>query len=288
MDENQFVMVSEWMGNGNINEFIRSHKDVDRFELVGFSPAGAHISLLIIFPTAQRRRWGTDIHPRSGNGAWRPQGGASSNTSCASPASSNRTFFLKVNILIDWDGRARVADFGFLAVISDPANPTASSSYSEGGTVRWMSPELLAPDQTRLKNNRPTKQSDCYALGMVIYEVLAGHVPFAPFGGYTVMRMVMDGEHPQRPRGVEGAWFTNDLWRMLNLCWATRPEDRPSVSAVLEFLERVSGDTKPTPLQVDENSEADEDDWHLANNFSGGFSWFDPRRFIVPLRNILC
>ena len=34
MDENQFVMVSEWMGNGNINEFIQSHKDVDRFELV--------------------------------------------------------------------------------------------------------------------------------------------------------------------------------------------------------------------------------------------------------------
>lgn len=38
MGENQFVMVSEWMGNGNINEFIQSHKDVDRFELVGLRP----------------------------------------------------------------------------------------------------------------------------------------------------------------------------------------------------------------------------------------------------------
>ena len=34
MGENQFVMVSEWMRNGNINEFILSHKDVDRFKLV--------------------------------------------------------------------------------------------------------------------------------------------------------------------------------------------------------------------------------------------------------------
>ena len=34
MGENQFVMVSEWMGNGNINKFIQSHQDVDRFELV--------------------------------------------------------------------------------------------------------------------------------------------------------------------------------------------------------------------------------------------------------------
>ena len=34
MKESQFVMVSEWMENGNINEFITSHADVDRFELV--------------------------------------------------------------------------------------------------------------------------------------------------------------------------------------------------------------------------------------------------------------
>ena len=41
MDERQFVMVSGWMENGNINEFIRSHEDDDRFELVRLSPAGS-------------------------------------------------------------------------------------------------------------------------------------------------------------------------------------------------------------------------------------------------------
>ena len=45
MGENQFVMVSEWMRNGSINEFIRSHKDVDRFELVGFFSTGSNPSL---------------------------------------------------------------------------------------------------------------------------------------------------------------------------------------------------------------------------------------------------
>jgi len=37
-----------------------------------------------------------------------------------------------------------------------------------------MSPELLDPERFGMpesENNRPTKQSDCYALGMVIYEV---------------------------------------------------------------------------------------------------------------------
>ena len=37
MSGNEFVMVSEWMANGNINEFIKTHKDANRFKLVGFS-----------------------------------------------------------------------------------------------------------------------------------------------------------------------------------------------------------------------------------------------------------
>ena len=47
-------------------------------------------------------------------------------------------------------------------------------SFTGGGTRRWMSPELLDPERFGMpesENNRPTKQSDCYALGMVIYEV---------------------------------------------------------------------------------------------------------------------
>ena len=100
-----------------------------------------------------------------------------------------------------------------------------------------MSPELLAPDQTGLKNERPTRQSDCYALGMVIYEVLSGYAPFAPFSRYVAMRKAMDGECPERPTGVEGVRFTDELWRMLERCWAIRPDARPSISAVLEILE---------------------------------------------------
>jgi hypothetical protein len=34
-----------------------------------------------------------------------------------------------------------------------------------------MSPELLDPDRFGISNSQPTKRSDCYALGMVVYEV---------------------------------------------------------------------------------------------------------------------
>ena len=47
-------------------------------------------------------------------------------------------------------------------------------SFTAGGTYRWMSPELLDPERFGIpesEGNRPTKQSDSFALGMVIYEV---------------------------------------------------------------------------------------------------------------------
>ena len=37
MGNQRFAMVSEWMANGNINEFIEAHSDGNRFELVGLS-----------------------------------------------------------------------------------------------------------------------------------------------------------------------------------------------------------------------------------------------------------
>jgi hypothetical protein len=35
MGKNHFAMASEWMENGNINEFVKTHRDVNRVELVG-------------------------------------------------------------------------------------------------------------------------------------------------------------------------------------------------------------------------------------------------------------
>ena len=35
MGEHRFAMISEWMDNGNINNYVKVHKDANRFELVG-------------------------------------------------------------------------------------------------------------------------------------------------------------------------------------------------------------------------------------------------------------
>jgi len=151
-----------------------------------------------------------------------------------------------------------------------------------------MSPELLYPDKYGLKDSRLTKQSDCYALGMVIYEVLSGEAPFTPSNNYVVMRKVLEGERPARPEGAEGAWFTDDLWRMLNRCWEAQLEHRPPIAVVLKCLDRVSKAPKAPSQLVDEDAGMDEDDWDPTSDSPGMLSWFSPRRFVAFLCRILC
>jgi len=82
MNETQLVMASEWMMNGNINEFMKAHADADRLGLVStkFSIRPHilfdHRSTLI----AERRRWGRGIPTHPGSGPRGSQGGTSSNS----------------------------------------------------------------------------------------------------------------------------------------------------------------------------------------------------------------
>ena len=108
-----------------------------------------------------------------------------------------------------------------------------------------MSPELFVPEEFDLKDRRPTKNSDCYALGMVIYEVLSGQKPFARYERYAVVVRIHRGERPVRPRRVKGRWFSYDIWNMLERCWERNPGDRPRVEEVLHYLEASRSWTPP-------------------------------------------
>jgi len=103
-----------------------------------------------------------------------------------------------------------------------------------------MSPELFDPQRFGFDKTRLTESSDCYALGMVIYEVISGHLPFHRDHSYVVVSKVLGGERPSR-----GGCFTDSLWRMLELCWESQPTARPSVEEVLRCLEMEQAPTSP-------------------------------------------
>ena len=120
-----------------------------------------------------------------------------------------------------------------------------------------MSPELLDPEHLNFKSSRPTQASDCYALGMVILEVLSGRAPYSQFKAIIVVPMVLKGIHPERP---ETPWFTDNLWRTLEQSWSPQPKDRPTVGAILEGLGRLVTTWRPLPPNVedDEGTNSDE------------------------------
>ena len=105
------------------------------------------------------------------------------------------------------------------------------------GDAQWMSPELLFPERFNLKEGCPTVASDCYALGMVIYEILSGKTPFYQHPNHTVVLKILAGERPLRPQGPVRRRFTDGIWEVLEHCWKHQPADRMRPNAVLWYLE---------------------------------------------------
>ena len=138
--------------------------------------------------------------------------------------------------MIDQTCRARLADFGLLTVVSNSMKLFSSSTtLTNGGTLRWMSPERIAPGKFGLETSRPTRSSDCYSLGMVAYEAFSGKKPFHETLDLAVFLKVVEGERPSRVVG-----FTDSLWEMMEQCWMSHPDQRPNVEGVLEYFEMCS------------------------------------------------
>ena len=65
-----------------------------------------------------------------------------------------------------------------------------------------MSPEVIAPEEFGLEKSRATKSSDCYALAMVVYEVISVKVPFHEDTDIGACLKVVRGERPHGGSGL--------------------------------------------------------------------------------------
>ena len=80
------------------------------------------------------------------------------------------------NILITKDGTAKVTDFGIAKALSETYLTQTNSIF---GSVHYLSPE-------QARGGNATPQSDLYAIGIIIYEMLTGAIPFDGDSAVTI------------------------------------------------------------------------------------------------------
>jgi eukaryotic-like serine/threonine-protein kinase len=153
------------------------------------------------------------------------------------------------NILIAADGTPMLLDFNLSADI-DPAASGRADANALGGTLPYMAPEHLDAFNPlgATKVEAVDERSDLYSLGLILFEMVAGHHPFADPPEGLRMTEVLRRMIEERRQGAPSARASNPAvpWSVesiLRRCLAPEPEDRYQMASELaEDLQRFLDD----------------------------------------------
>jgi serine/threonine-protein kinase len=146
------------------------------------------------------------------------------------------------NVLLGRSGVVKIADFG---VALDATSSQLTQTGQAVGTPAYMSPE-------QLRGERVDARSDLFSLGVLLYETLAGRVPFEADedGESSLLQMIERGRKP--PLRSLAPHTPRWLARLVERCLRPRPGRRPASAAHLRAeLERRVAVTTPAALRAE-------------------------------------
>ena len=119
------------------------------------------------------------------------------------------------NVLFDKNNTVKLIDFG-ISVGEDTTRVTQTNKLV--GSVQYVAPELVA------KSHQPSPQSDIYSLGIMLYEMLSGHLPFTGGDHNTIALQHINKELPP----LEGVNVTipQSVENIILKCTAKKVENR--------------------------------------------------------------
>ena len=131
-----------------------------------------------------------------------------------------------LNVLLGKKNNAKLCDFGLatMGLIS-----SAASTTGLGGTAAWSAPEILCQGQPH------TPQSDIYALGMLLYELLVCSPPFEGLTHDEIMKLLNTNQRPLTPDTIPSG-FSEAYVALMKRCWDQDPAKRPSAAEVHQCM----------------------------------------------------
>ena len=146
-----------------------------------------------------------------------------------------------LNVLLDLEVKAaRLCDFGLTTM-----GLTASlMTRSLEGTVAWSAPEILCKGQLR------TPQTDIYALGVLMWELLTSAQPFEGLASDQIIGLLMTSQRPPVPNPIPSG-FPLAYATIMTHCWDQDPAKRPSAAEVHRCMMDLDPSTHPNePVEL--------------------------------------
>jgi serine/threonine protein kinase len=158
---------------------------------------------------------------------------------------------------------AKILDFGIAKVMHGGQKLTVAGSVI--GTPHYMSPEQAT-------GGRTDERTDIYALGVILYELCCGKVPFDAENPLAVISMqVTDEPAPLRKRMPPGRQLPQGLDLVVHKCLSKDPEERFSkMDDVRAALERIAGGGVPLvapPSSTETNTDSYADELHHDTDY---------------------
>jgi serine/threonine protein kinase len=127
-----------------------------------------------------------------------------------------------LNILLDYSGNAKLADFGWTRIKSNIMT-------SKIGTYQWMAPEVIA-------GFKYTEKADVFSFGVILWELATRKPPYYGIDGTEVSKKVI--KEDMRPK-ISEKECPKPFLELMNMCWDRAPEKRPFFDEVIEYLESM-------------------------------------------------
>ncbi|HGP8785751.1 TPA: serine/threonine-protein kinase StkP [Streptococcus pneumoniae] len=152
------------------------------------------------------------------------------------------------NILLTPDGTAKVTDFGIAVAFAETSLTQTNSML---GSVHYLSPE-------QARGSKATVQSDIYAMGIIFYEMLTGHIPYDGDSAVTIALQHFQkplpsviAENPSVPQALENVIIKATAKKLTNR-YRSVSEMHVDLSSSLSYNRR-----NESKLIFDETSKAD-------------------------------